>query len=89
MSANKVTIGLKGLWGQGVGRYGSSTIADVTLRPNATISPIHGFSALSTIEMNPSPNFNLYFNYGVDYLDRDYVLSGSQPRLATAHAAQA
>ena len=39
-SANKkVTIGLKGLWGQGVGRYGSSTIADVTLRPDATISP--------------------------------------------------
>jgi hypothetical protein len=72
-----VTVGLKGLWGQGVGRYGSSTIADVTLRPDAAISPIHGFSALSTIELNPSPNFNLYFNYGGDYLDRDYVLSGT------------
>ena len=74
---NTVVIGLKGLWGQGVGRYGSSTIADVTLRPNADISPIHGFSALSTIEMNPTPNFNLYFNYGGDYLARDYVLSGT------------
>ncbi|MGO8758138.1 MAG: hypothetical protein ACLQG3_08440 [Terracidiphilus sp.] len=72
-----VTVGLKGLWGQGVGRYGSSTIADVTLRPDAAISPIHGFSALSTLEMNPTPNFNLYFNYGADYLDRDYVLSGT------------
>ena len=41
----KVTIGLKGLWGQGVGRYGSSTIADVTVRPNGRLSPIHGFSA--------------------------------------------
>jgi hypothetical protein len=75
--ANTVVIGLKGLWGQGVGRYGSSTIADVTLRPNADISPIHGFSALSTLEMNPTPNFNLYFNYGGDYLARDYVLSGT------------
>ncbi len=73
----KVTIGLKGLWGQGVGRYGSSTIADATLRPNATISPIHGFSALSTVELNPTPNFNLYLNYGADYLDRDYVLNGT------------
>jgi hypothetical protein len=72
-----VTVGLKGLWGQGVGRYGSSTIADVTLRPNATISPIHGFSALSTLEVNPTPNFTVYFNYGGDYLDRDYVLSGT------------
>ena len=77
VGANKFVIGLKGLWGQGVGRYGSSTIADVTLRPDAQISPIHGFSALSTIELNPTPNFNLYFNYGGDYLSRDYVLSGT------------
>ncbi len=77
LGTKAITIGLKGLWGQGVGRYGSSTIADVTLRPDATISPIHGFSALSTLEMNPTPNFNLYFNYGGDYLDRDYVLSGT------------
>jgi hypothetical protein len=71
------TVGLKGLWGQGVGRYGSSTIADVTLRPDAAISPIHGFSALSTIELNPSQNFTTYFNYGGDYLDRDYMISGT------------
>jgi hypothetical protein len=77
LAGKKLTIGLKGLWGQGVGRYGSSTIADVTLRPNATFSPIHGFSALSTIEANPTPNLNVYFNYGGDYLDRDYVLSGA------------
>ena len=77
LASKKITIGLKGLWGQGVGRYGSSTIADVTLRPNATISPIHGFSALSTIELNPTPNFNMYFNYGGDYLDRDYALNGT------------
>jgi hypothetical protein len=75
--ANKVVLGLKGLWGQGVGRYGSSTIADITLRPNGTISPLHGFSALSTLELNPTPNFNLYFNYGGDYIGRDWVLNTS------------
>jgi Skp family chaperone for outer membrane proteins len=72
-----VTIGLKGLWGQGVGRYGSSTITDVTLRPNGVISPAHGFSALGTVELNPSKNFMLYFNYGGDLMDRDWVLSGT------------
>ncbi len=77
LATKKITIGLKGLWGQGVGRYGSSTIADVTLRPSGMISPIHGFSALSTLELNPSPNFNMYFNYGGDYLARDYVLNGT------------
>jgi len=68
----KVTVGLKGLWGDGVGRYGSSTIADVTFRPTGTISPIHAFSALSTLEVNPTPNFMMYFNYGGDYVARDW-----------------
>lgn len=72
--AKKLVIGLKGLYGQGVGRYGSSTIADITLRPDATISPLHGFSALSTIELNPNPRLNLYVNYGGDYIGRDWKL---------------
>ncbi|MGA9063121.1 MAG: hypothetical protein WB341_15850 [Terracidiphilus sp.] len=72
-----VTVGLKGLWGQGVGRYGSSTITDVTLRPIGTISPIHGFSALSTVELNPTKNFTMYFNYGGDYEARDWALNGT------------
>ncbi len=73
----KLTVGLKGLWGQGVGRYGSSTIADVTVRPSGQLSPLHGFSGLSTVELNPSARLNVYFNYGGDYIDRDYVLSGT------------
>jgi Skp family chaperone for outer membrane proteins len=72
-----IMFGLKGLWGQGVGRYGSSTITDVTLRPIGTISPVHGFSALSTLEVNPTPNFTVYFNYGGDYEARDYTLNGT------------
>jgi hypothetical protein len=67
----KVTIGLKGLWGTGVGRYGSSTIADVTIKPDGVISPLHGFSALSTVELNPNKRLNVYLNYGGDYIGRD------------------
>ena len=74
----KVSVGLKGLWGEGVGRYGSSTIADITLRPDATIRPLHGFSALSTLELNPNPRLNVYFNYGGDYVGRDYVTVGTK-----------
>ena len=77
LAGKLVTVGLKGLWGQGVGRYGSSTITDVTLRPTGVISPIHGFSALGTIELNPTPKFMLYFNYGGDYEARDWVLNGT------------
>lgn len=74
LAGKKVSIGLKGLYGEGVGRYGSSTIADITLRPNATISPLHGFSGISTLEMNPNSRLNLYFNYGGDYIGRDYAI---------------
>ncbi|MFZ1937830.1 MAG: hypothetical protein ACLPZY_06455 [Terracidiphilus sp.] len=77
LGTKAITIGLKGLWGQGVGRYGSSTITDATLRPNGEISPIHGFSALSTLELNPTPKFMMYFNYGGDYEARDFALNGT------------
>ncbi|MDR3751397.1 MAG: hypothetical protein P4K94_07915 [Terracidiphilus sp.] len=77
----KVTIGLKGLYGEGVGRYGSSTIADVTIRPNGTLSPLHGFSALSTVELNPTPRLNIYFNYGGDYIGRDWTLNASNKQV--------
>lgn len=68
----KVTIGLKGLYGMGVGRYGSSTIGDITLRPDGQIAPLRAFSALSTIELNPTNRLNLYLNYGGDYVFRRY-----------------
>ena len=70
--AKKVTIGLKGLWGEGVGRYGSSTIADITLRPDGQIAPLRAFSALSTVELNPNPRLSVYLNYGGDYVYRRY-----------------
>ena len=72
LASKKVTVGLKGLWGDGVGRYGSSTITDVTFRPSGVISPIHAFSALSTVEVNPTPRFMMYLNYGGDYIARDW-----------------
>jgi len=73
----KVTIGLKGLYGVGVGRYGNSTIADVTVRPTGVLEPLKAFSALSTVELNPTPRLNIYANYGGDYVYRDYVLNGT------------
>jgi hypothetical protein len=68
----KLSIGLKGLYGKGVGRYGSSTIADITLRPDGQIDPLKAFSALGTIEIAPNPRLSIYMNYGGDYVYRDY-----------------
>lgn len=73
LASKKISVGLKGLWGRGMGRYGSSTIADITLRPDGEIDPLKAFSALSTVEFNPTPRLMAYFNYGGDYVYRDYV----------------
>jgi hypothetical protein len=66
--AKHLDVGLKGLWGAGVGRYGNTTIADVTVRPDGTFSPLHAFSSLGTLELHATPRFDIYANYGGDYI---------------------
>jgi len=77
LANKKLTIGLKGLYGEGMGRYGSSTIADVTVRSNGTLAPLRAFSALSTVETSPTKRLMLYFNYGGDYVYREYWWTGA------------
>lgn len=72
LAQKKISVGLKGLWGEGVGRYGDSTIADITLRPDGQIAPLRAFSALGTLEASPTKRLSLYFNYGGDYVYRRY-----------------
>jgi hypothetical protein len=52
---NKLTVGAKGLYGPGVGRYGDSTLADVTANNWGGLAPIHNLSGLFTVEANPTP----------------------------------
>ncbi|HZZ39370.1 MAG TPA: hypothetical protein VFE06_09580 [Acidobacteriaceae bacterium] len=72
LGTKNLTIGLKGLYGDGTGRMGSSTIADVTLRPDGTIAPLHTFSGISTVEANLNKRLMIYLNYGGDYVARRY-----------------
>ena len=65
-------VGLKGLWGDGTGRYGSSTIADLTVRPDGQLALIHNFSAIGTLDFHVTPRFDVYANYGGDYVGRRY-----------------
>lgn len=72
------TFGLKGLYGPGVGRYGDSTLADVTADNNGKLAPIHNTSGLGTLEITPNNKFVLYFNAGIDYAARvDFANAGS------------
>jgi len=68
--AHKLDLGAKGLWGNGVGRYGDTTLPDMTDKPNGEFVGLHNTSFLTTAEFNVSPRLLLYLNYGGDYVRR-------------------
>jgi hypothetical protein len=73
---DKVNFGAKALYGPGMGRYGDSTLSDVTNDASGELAPIHNLSGLLTLEATPTPRLTLYLNYGGDYAGRaDFATS--------------
>ena len=83
--AKVFTVGLKGLYGPGVGRYGNTTLSDVTSASSGEFSPLHNLSALGTVEIAATPRLIIYLNYGGDYASRN---SGVGTTLGAPTAAQ-
>ncbi|HEY1731827.1 MAG TPA: hypothetical protein VGG15_08755, partial [Terriglobales bacterium] len=69
-----VDIGLHGLGGKGLGRYGTAGLADATVRPNGTIAPLTTYQGLMTLEYH-SPKWDWYGNGGVEYAGRNSYLN--------------
>jgi hypothetical protein len=70
---DKFTVGAKGIYGPGVGRYGDSTLSDVTANASGGLAPLHNASGLFTLEATPTPRLIFYAYYGGDYAGRaDY-----------------
>ncbi|HJX01202.1 MAG TPA: hypothetical protein VJ453_13610, partial [Terriglobales bacterium] len=75
----KLDLGFHILAGDGVGRYGDATLADVTTRANGTLAPIRGGSALVGLELHATPKLELWAYYGGDFAERQlYNPAGSQ-----------
>ena len=68
--SNKLEIGLQAMAGQGVGRYGSSQLADATLRPDETLEPIKNYHGLGGIEAHVNPKFDVFTYFGGEYAQR-------------------
>jgi Skp family chaperone for outer membrane proteins len=81
-----ISFGLKGLYGPGVGRYGDSTLADVTADNNGNLVPIHNASGLGTLEISPNNRFVLYFNGGIDYAARADFANAASTTLGSPSA---
>jgi hypothetical protein len=63
----KLDIGAKGVAGDGIGRYGSSQLADATVRPDGTLALIRTAHGLLRAELHPNPKFDIYGYWGPEY----------------------
>ena len=63
-------IGVQGMGGTGVGRYGSSQLADATLHPNGTREPIRNYHGLASVTTHEGRNLDIYAYYGGEYDQR-------------------
>ncbi|WP_263375621.1 hypothetical protein [Granulicella aggregans] len=71
VSATKYAdLGVHILQGTGTGRYGTSNLGDVTVKPNGTLEPLRNSQGLFSIETHPSKKLDVFGYAGGEYLQR-------------------
>jgi hypothetical protein len=68
--SKKLDFGIKGVAGDGIGRYGSAQLADLTFRPDGTEALIRTVHGLGILEFHPSPKLDVYAYVGGEYAGR-------------------
>jgi hypothetical protein len=68
--AKKLDLAAHVQGGDGIGRYSSAQLADITARPDGSLAPIHSYAWLGTLEAHPNPKFDVYAYYGGEYAAR-------------------
>jgi hypothetical protein len=75
----KAELGLHALLGDGVGRFSAAQIADVTARPDGTLTPIRSGGFLGTLELHPTPKLDVYFDFGIEASERAWYTYFTNP----------
>jgi len=63
-------VAIQAMAGTGTGRYGSSQLADVTLRPDETLEPVRNYHVLFSNENHLTPKLDAFVYYGGEYEER-------------------
>ncbi len=61
---------VEGLSGAGIGRYASGVGADVIAKTDGTVVPIRATQILTGLEWHPTPAWDVYNYYGLEYYDK-------------------
>jgi len=67
IGGKKAEFGVQGGYGEGIGRYASAQIADLTLRPDGTQAPIRTAHALGEVVLHPNAKWDIYADFGGEY----------------------
>lgn len=62
-------FGLHGLGGSGIGRYGTTGLADTAVHADGTLYLVKSLQGLTTLELH-YPKIDVYFNVGAEYAGR-------------------
>jgi len=84
--AKKLDASIKGVYGTGIGRFGSAQLADVTARPDGTLATIHNAQWLGRLEWHVTPKFDLYGYLGGEYASRAAYTGYSSVKIVTTPA---
>jgi len=68
--AKKVDLFGKAVGGDGIGRYGSSQLADLTIRPDGTQALIRTGHGMFGLELHATKKLDIYTYFGAEYADR-------------------
>jgi hypothetical protein len=63
----KLDLAVKGVAGDGIGRYGSAQLADLTFRPDGTQALIRTAHGLGELEFHANPKLDVYAYFGAEY----------------------
>jgi hypothetical protein len=77
-SRSVVDFGISGLWGNGIGRYGTVGLSDATVRPNGELAPIRSAMGLVSLETHPTRRLDIYGYAGAEYAYRQDFLNGTK-----------
>jgi hypothetical protein len=65
--SKKVEFNIKAVAGDGIGRYGSAQLSDLTARPDGTDALIRSAHGYAGLEFHPTPKWDVYLYGGSEY----------------------
>ncbi|QNI35243.1 hypothetical protein [Edaphobacter albus] len=81
MPASKyLDVGVHLMTGTGVGRYGTSTLPDITVHPDGTLATIKSQQGLISLEGHPTKKLDIWGYAGGEYAQRTTYLATSGPQ---------